>query len=151
MLRVGAENGERATTGRPGKTSHDVTFSAPTLSDIGISKNQSSRWQKLADMPDEHFETAVETAMARRAECRGRGRPHRAWRFWPWAGRSAPPRGPGGCTGSPGVARAWVAVDAQLLEEIHREEVCLDWSPAAVGGATLAVVVSPAAGRLKSA
>jgi hypothetical protein len=33
-----------------------------TLSDIGVTRNQSSRWQKLASMPEEHFETAVDTA-----------------------------------------------------------------------------------------
>lgn len=35
-----------------------------TLSDLGITRDQSSRWQRLADMPEEHFETAVETAKA---------------------------------------------------------------------------------------
>jgi hypothetical protein len=34
----------------------------PTLSDVGITKDQSSRWQSLASMTDEHFETAVATA-----------------------------------------------------------------------------------------
>jgi hypothetical protein len=34
----------------------------PTLSDIGISRDQSSRWQSLAGMSEEHFETAVATA-----------------------------------------------------------------------------------------
>lgn len=32
------------------------------LSDMGISPNQSSRWQSLASMTDDHFETAVATA-----------------------------------------------------------------------------------------
>lgn len=34
----------------------------PTLSDIGITKDQSSRWQQLASMTEEHFEAAVATA-----------------------------------------------------------------------------------------
>lgn len=34
----------------------------PRLSDLGITKDQSSRWQSLASMSDTHFETAVATA-----------------------------------------------------------------------------------------
>lgn len=33
-----------------------------TVKELGISKDQSSRWQSLASMTDEHFETAVATA-----------------------------------------------------------------------------------------
>lgn len=40
--------------------SHDVT--APKLSDIGITKNESSRWQKLAAIPESQFEQAVAAA-----------------------------------------------------------------------------------------
>jgi hypothetical protein len=57
MLKEAERSGTRATDGRPVKQSHDGTVSAPNLANIGISKNQSSRWQKLADMPEEHFET----------------------------------------------------------------------------------------------
>ena len=34
----------------------------PTLAEMGITKDQSSRYQSLASMSDEHFEAAVETA-----------------------------------------------------------------------------------------
>ena len=34
----------------------------PKLADLGISRDQSANWQKLAAMPEKHFETAVETA-----------------------------------------------------------------------------------------
>lgn len=39
------------------RKSHDETADkTPTLSDIGISKSQSSRWQAIADIPEETFE-----------------------------------------------------------------------------------------------
>lgn len=41
--------------------SHDAT-TANTLEDMGINKSQSSRWQKLASVPDEQFEQAVSAA-----------------------------------------------------------------------------------------
>lgn len=60
MLRDSAETGQRATKDgnvHPGnKVSHDAT---PSLRDLGITRDQSSRYQKLAAMPEEHFETAV--------------------------------------------------------------------------------------------
>ena len=40
----------------------DGTASPKTLAEIGISKNQSSRWQKLAAVSDEQFEQAVTAA-----------------------------------------------------------------------------------------
>jgi hypothetical protein len=43
------ERGERAEVGRPQKTSNTTTISA-----LGISKDQSSRWQQLALVPSEH-------------------------------------------------------------------------------------------------
>jgi len=42
------------------RRSHDD--SAERLSDIGVSAVQSSRWQSLASMTEDHFETAVATA-----------------------------------------------------------------------------------------
>ncbi len=64
LLRQSAERGERfPPTGPRSKQveSHSETRPA-TLSEIGISNTQSSRWQSLAGMSDEHFETAVATA-----------------------------------------------------------------------------------------
>lgn len=58
MLAAGFESGERARSGGAMKKESPP----PTLSDIGISRDQSSRWQSLANMSDEHFETAVATA-----------------------------------------------------------------------------------------
>ncbi len=44
--------------GRPGNRSNETT--GLKLSDIGISKDQSSKWQKLAEIPKEQFEKALE-------------------------------------------------------------------------------------------
>lgn len=42
--------------------SNDATEVPPTLAEMGLSKSESSRYQQLAAMPAEHFETAVATA-----------------------------------------------------------------------------------------
>ncbi len=57
MLKDSADRGERHHQGRT-----PVDAKPTTLGDLGISSNQSSRWQSLASMSDEHFETAVATA-----------------------------------------------------------------------------------------
>ena len=45
------------------KHSSQAPTSVPSrLADMGLSKDQSQRWQSLAGMTDEHFETAVATA-----------------------------------------------------------------------------------------
>ena len=44
--------------------SRDATAQAPKLSDVGVSKTQSSRWQKLAALDDEMFERRIERASA---------------------------------------------------------------------------------------
>lgn len=64
MLRQSAEHGERFPAGGPRSKqaeSHDATRPS-TLAELGVTNTQSSRWQALAAMPDEHFETAVATA-----------------------------------------------------------------------------------------
>lgn len=57
-----ADGGKKAAAERWGSTSHETTSYPPTLAEIGITKDQSSRWQSLAEMSEEHFETAVATA-----------------------------------------------------------------------------------------
>lgn len=45
--------------GRPAKRSHDVTV----LSDLGIEKMQSHRWQLIASLPESLFESHIESAL----------------------------------------------------------------------------------------
>lgn len=59
MLREGAEREDRAARGRPAKTS-----SAATLNAIGVSRDQSSKWQQVAALSDDEFEDALETTQA---------------------------------------------------------------------------------------
>lgn len=67
MLKQAAELGQRASKsdggvrGAAAKYGKSVvhTSHAPTLAEIGVTKEQSSHWQQLASMKDEHFEAAV--------------------------------------------------------------------------------------------
>lgn len=66
LLRVTAERGERATRashGRGVQASVEASDARPpTLADMGLTRDESSRYQQLAAMPAEHFETAMATA-----------------------------------------------------------------------------------------
>ena len=50
-----------------GPKSNDAT-TGPTLADLGLTRDESSRYQKLAAMPEKHFEAAVATAKAAAGE-----------------------------------------------------------------------------------
>lgn len=51
---------EKAKGGRPPKTASPMeAVSPPTLEQLGVSDKQSHRWQQLADVPEEQFETAL--------------------------------------------------------------------------------------------
>lgn len=52
-----------AAAGRPQKASHDVT-----LSDLGVTRKQSSRWQQLAAIPDTAWAAFVDEQVAERHE-----------------------------------------------------------------------------------
>ena len=53
LLTRSAETGERAARGKPAEMSN-----AATLSDMGLTRDESSRYQSLASMSADHFETA---------------------------------------------------------------------------------------------
>src|SRR4051812_49221548 len=57
LLKESKENGTRDTGqgGNRKSRSDDATVIQPTLADLGISKQQSSDWQKLAEIPEEKF------------------------------------------------------------------------------------------------
>ena len=51
---------EKNPGGRPAENrSHDGTGFSPKLSDMGITKNDSSRWQSIASIPEGEFERHV--------------------------------------------------------------------------------------------
>lgn len=52
--------------GRMAVERHDTH--TPTLADMGLTRDESSRYQQLAAMPSDHFETAVATAKATAGE-----------------------------------------------------------------------------------
>lgn len=62
MLRDAAESGQRAKRGQPKKEMSNDTTLLSTLDDIGLSRDQSSRYQKLASIPEEIFEAAIDAA-----------------------------------------------------------------------------------------
>ena len=70
----GAANGSPG-PGRGHKTqSHDVTtFTPPKLSDLGISKMQSSRWQEIASIPEEDFEAHIAETKEKKKELTSSG------------------------------------------------------------------------------
>lgn len=63
-----SERGEMGAQARWDGKSKGATSHLTTLADMGLSKDESSRYQQLADMPAEHFETAVATAKATAGE-----------------------------------------------------------------------------------
>jgi site-specific DNA-methyltransferase (adenine-specific) len=74
---------ERAGRGRPEKMSSARTFSAATLPELGITRNQASQWQQIAAIPDPVFEEHIASTRTHRQELTTAGalklaRPYRA-------------------------------------------------------------------------
>lgn len=72
LLRVNvataSERGAMGAATRWSGKSNESTSHPQTLSGMGLTKDESSRYQQLAAMPDDHFETAVATAKATAGE-----------------------------------------------------------------------------------
>lgn len=66
LLRV-ADRARPSDNLKRGPKSNDST-TGPTLADMGLTRDESSRYQQLAAMSEEHFETAVATAKATAGE-----------------------------------------------------------------------------------
>lgn len=66
LLAEMAERRERQGDGRPSKQSQVATVSK--LSDLGVTKTQSSRWQKLAKLDEDEFEGKVEKIIHKTVE-----------------------------------------------------------------------------------
>lgn len=49
----------RTADGQPVRLSNDTTAELPTLADLGVTRDQSSKWQRLAEVPQERFEEAL--------------------------------------------------------------------------------------------
>ena len=65
ILRDMAERGERDKGHGDRQSAEAKSQAATQLSDLGVTKTQSSRWQKLAGLPPDKFEIRVEHAQAR--------------------------------------------------------------------------------------
>jgi N6-adenosine-specific RNA methylase IME4 len=58
LLRAMDKN-QGALPGKTGVKARPVLDTTPKLSDLGITKSQSSRWQRLADLPEDEFEAEI--------------------------------------------------------------------------------------------
>jgi N6-adenosine-specific RNA methylase IME4 len=52
---------------------HGATGDSPTLSDMGLSRSQSSRWQSIADLPEDDFEQYISNTKEKNAELTTQG------------------------------------------------------------------------------
>ncbi len=65
MLSAAAASGERATKdGNVNQHTRVSNATTPTLGEIGVTRDQSSKWQEVAKLTDAEFEDALETTKA---------------------------------------------------------------------------------------
>lgn len=68
LLKEAKKNGTRKSDGRPKKPSDDTRVSPKTLAELGITYQQASDWQKLADVPKDKFEERLQADFPSTAE-----------------------------------------------------------------------------------
>jgi hypothetical protein len=120
------EKNKGAIPGKTGRKGRPVLDPTPKLADLGISKDQSSRWQALAGLPEQQFEDkvsrATDTAVALidappRGKRSGKGK-----RKPPRAGDAASDEGQQPAPGEVAkLVRTWVKASAAAKLEFVRE------------------------------
>jgi hypothetical protein len=117
-----------AIPGKTGRKGRPVLDPSPKLSDLGISKDQSSRWQQLAELPEQEFEKkithAAETAVAAidapprgKRSGKGKGKPPRTEDATPGEDQTKQPL-PGEVAK---LVRTWVKTSAAAKREFVRD------------------------------
>jgi hypothetical protein len=117
-----------ALPGKTGRKGRPVLDPTPKLSDLGISKDQSSRWQALAGLPEQEFENkvtrATDTAVAAidapprgKRSGKGNGKPPRAEDATPDEDQTKQPL-PGEVAK---LVRTWVKASAAAKREFVRD------------------------------
>jgi hypothetical protein len=117
-----------ALPGKTGRKGRPVLDPTPKLSDLGISKDQSSRWQALAGLPEQEFENkvthATDTAVAAidapsggKQSGKGKGKPPRAEDATPDEDQTKQPL-PGEVAK---LVRTWVKTSAAAKREFVRD------------------------------
>jgi hypothetical protein len=126
LLAEMAERGERAKSGDKESGRGKKPLSRPTLSDLGISKTQSSHWQQLAGLPDQDFEDKITRATDKavaaidappRGKRSGKGKPPRMEDAMPGEDQTKQPL-PGEVAK---LVRTWVKVSAAAKREFVRD------------------------------